>query len=101
MNTRKALAIVISSIGLALASQTTFASTDHLVTHAQLNQIKIGDSAAHVSQVLGAPEDVTTWFGGTHSMDYEISSHSDMQRIVYVDLDSNNKVSGVQELSRE
>lgn len=101
MNTRKTLTIVISSIGLALAAQSSFASPSHLVTNSELSQIKPGDSMAHVQQVLGAPEDVTSWFGGKRSMDYEISSHNDMHRIVYVNLDRNNKVTGVQIASRE
>jgi len=103
MHARHLLVVSLASLGLALAAQPGFAATrdGHLVTHAQLHQISQGDSAARVSDVLGAPSDVTRWQGGRQSMDYEISSHNDMQQLVYVNLDRNNKVTGVQIISRD
>lgn len=101
MNTRQTLTLGIAAIGLSLAAQASFAATSHIITHAQLNQIRAGDTAAQVTEALGAPADTTSWFNGKHSMDYSIASRNDMLKTVYVDLDQNNKVVDVQVLSRE
>jgi len=100
MNARNALSI-FAALGLALAAQASFAaSSDHLVTQDQIDQVRAGATASAVTQTLGAPENVTHWMNGEHSMVYELSNANDQQQIVYVDLDKNNKVTDVQVINR-
>jgi len=99
MNIRKALPLVISSLGLALAAQASHAA-ENLVTEAQLAQLKPGISVDEVTRVLGAPENTTGWMNGTRSMVYEISSHDNDQKLVYVDLGKDGKMTDVQIISR-
>jgi len=100
MNARKVLTIA-ASLGLAIAAQASFAaSSSHIVTQDQVDSVKAGETSAQVSQSLGAPENVTHWMSGEHSMVYELSSHNDQQELVYVDLDKDNKVTDVQVIDR-
>jgi len=100
MNARNALSI-FATLGLALAAQASFAaSSDHLVTQDQIDQLRAGTASAEVAEVLGAPENVTNWMSGERSMVYELSSHNDQQQLVYVDLDKNNQVADVQVIPR-
>lgn len=99
MNIRKALPLVISSLALALAAQASHAA-GNLVTQAQLDQLKPGISVDEVTRVLGAPEDTTSWMNGTRSMVYELAGHDSDQKLVYVDLGKNGKMTDIQIVAR-
>lgn len=102
MNARKTIIVALSSIGLALAAQASFADTvESLVTHQELKQIHAGESISQVTQALGQPENITHWLGGAHAMVYEISDPNDMQKFVYVNLNKDDTVKGVSIISRD
>jgi len=100
MNIRHFISVSIASLGLALAAQSSFAASGHLVTQDQVNNLHDGINSTEVTQALGAPESVTSWMDGKHSMVYELSSPNDQQELVYVDLDKDNKVTDVQVMQR-
>jgi len=100
MNIRHTLPAAIAALSLSLAAQSGFAASGHLVTQDQVDRLHNGISATEVTQSLGAPESVTSWMDGKHSMVYELQSHTDQQELVYVDLDKNNKVTDVQVVQR-
>jgi hypothetical protein len=95
MTIRKSLPMIITSLGLAVAAQSGFAASTHLVSQDQLDQLHDGASATEVTQALGAPESVTQWMEGKHSTIAELSSHNDLQELVYVDLGKDSKVTDV------
>jgi len=99
MNFRKALPLVASTLALALAAQSSHAA-GALVTQAQLDQLKPGASVSDISHVLGAPESTTGWMNGSRSMVYEMSSHDSDQKLVYVDLGKDNKMTKVTIVTR-
>jgi len=99
MNTRKAVTVAIASLGLALAAQASFAA-DHLVTQDQIDHLRAGATTTEVTQALGAPESVTGWMDGKHSMVYELSTDFDQKELVYVDLGKDGRMVDVQVMQR-
>jgi outer membrane protein assembly factor BamE (lipoprotein component of BamABCDE complex) len=101
MNTRKAFTVAIASLGLALAAQASFAASgDHTVTQDQIDHLRAGATTAEVTQTLGAPESVTGWMDGKHSMVYELSTSFDQKELVYVDLGKDGRMVDVQVMQR-
>jgi len=102
MRIRHLILPLIPAILLSLTAPVAFAAPQfHVITLKQLDAVHDGEREAEVSRILGAPEDITRWFGGERSMVYEISSHNDMLELVYIDLDKNARVSAIHVLSRE
>jgi len=101
MRTAKSLLFTVAVTGLTLATQTSFATeSNHQVTRSQLNRIPEGCSSAEVKRELGAPESVTRWLDGSRSLVYEITTHFNEQQHVYIDLDSNDKMTDIQIIER-
>ncbi len=103
MNARKTFTVAIASLGLglALAAQASFAaSSGHLVTQDQIDHLRAGATTAEVTQALGAPESVSSWMDGKHSMVYELSTDFDQKELVYVDLGKDGRMVDVQVMQR-
>lgn len=99
MNVRKMICAALPCLAMAGAAQFAHAA-GNLVTQTELDQLKTGDSVEVITRALGKPENTTRWMDGTSSMVYEISDHNSDQKIVYVNLNKNNVMSGVQILQR-
>jgi outer membrane protein assembly factor BamE (lipoprotein component of BamABCDE complex) len=96
MHIQKPICMIILGSLMVATAQLAQAADNHLVTSSQLDQLKAGDSVETITHVLGSPENTTRWMNGTSSMLYEMSDHNSDQKLVFVDLDKNNLLTGVQ-----